>query len=141
MKTMHHQSFTILSPVYIRKHPMLIVNTSHQNNSKRKAAENSKSVPQLLIRTISRVFVFPGPWPGFLISDPLRLRSQFELTGPQSKFLLTGPQPSICIYRPWLIKVENNKNQRLHIMSLFLFLLFNSFVTVIGCSSLLLFLS
>ena len=59
--------------------------------------------------------------------------------GPSSNLYLTTlapihislSRPSIFIYRPWLIKIENNKSQRLYIMLLFLFLLSNSFVTVI----------
>ena len=57
LKTIHHQSFTILSPVYIRKYPMKIVNTSHQNLIK-VAVENSYSVLLLLIRTISQTSSF-----------------------------------------------------------------------------------
>ena len=51
------------------------------------------------------------------------------------------PQPSICIYQPWLIRIGNNKSQRLHIIILSSFLLSNSFVTSIGFCSLLLLLS
>ena len=51
-------------------------------------------------------------------------------------FLALGPicinlsRPSICIYQPWLIRIRN-KSQRLHIMLPFLFLLSDSFVTLI----------
>ena len=74
-------------------------------------------------------FAYRSPSPQFVFTSP----------GPQSVFL--GPQPSICIYRPWLIRIGINKSQRLRIVLLFLFLESNSFVTVIGCCSLLLFVS
>ena len=67
----------------------------------------------------SRVFVFPGS------------RPHFVFTSPGSQFVFTDPRFSIRIYRPWLIRIGNNKSQRLQIMLLFLFLLSNSFVTVI----------
>ena len=60
MKTRRHQSFTILLPVNIRRHPMIIVNTSHQNfdNSIKIAAENSYSILPLVTRTISHTSSF-----------------------------------------------------------------------------------
>ena len=39
----------------------------------------------------------------------------FSVLGP-------GSRPSISIYQPWLIKIANNKSQRLDIMLLFLLL-------------------
>ena len=63
----------------------------------------------------------PGPGP----------RSQFVFTDPGTQFVFTGCRPSIRIYRHWLIRTGNNKSQMLHILLLFLFLLSNSFVTVI----------
>ena len=88
------------------------------------------------------VFVFsgPGPWPLAQICI-WRQRPQFVFSGPSLQSVLTGPQPSICIYRVWLIRVGNNKIQRLHIMLLFIFLMFKSFVTTIGWSSFLLLVS
>ena len=86
----------------------------------------------------------PGPRPLFVFWQP---KSQFVYRGPVPKFVFTSsgpqsvfvsPQPSICIYWPWLIRIRIIKSQRLHIMLLYLFLLSNSFVTVIGCCSLLL---
>ena len=74
-------------------------------------------------------FVYRGSSPQFV----------FTSLAPQSVF--AGPQPTICIYRSWLIRIGNNKSQRLCIMLLLLFLLSNSFVTVISCCSLLLFAS
>ena len=79
-----------------------------------------------------------------LVPDPICIwqpRTQFAFSGRGPQFLLIDIQPSICIYRPWLIRVGNNKSQRLHIMLLFLFLLCNFFVTAIDCCSLLLFVS
>ena len=94
------------------------------------------------------VFVFPGPqpWPRALVPIcfwwhrpwfvHIRPDPQFVFTsrGPKSAFVC--PQPTICIYQTWLIRKGNNKSQRFHIMLLFLFLLSNSFVSVIGCCSL-----
>ena len=47
------------------------------------------------------------------------------------QIVLNGPRSPIRIYQPWLIRIERNKSQRLHKILLFLFLLSNSFVTVI----------
>ena len=44
-------------------------------------------------------------------------------SGPKSVF--TSLYLSICIYRPWLIRIGNNKSQRVHIM---LVLFFNFFL-------------
>ena len=94
------------------------------------------------------VFVFPGPqpWPRalapicfwwsrirFVHIDPSR---QFVFTSPAPQSVFVRPQPSICTYQTWLIGIGNNKIQRFHVMLLFLFLLSNSFVTVIDCCSL-----
>ena len=51
-------------------------------------------------------------------------------SGPQSVF--TSLYLSICIYWPWLIRIGNNKSQRVHIMLVFFFFFLpsNSFVTV-----------
>ena len=38
----------------------------------------------------------------------------------------------ICVYRPWTMRIGNNKCQSLDIMLLFLFLLSNPFVMVIA---------
>ena len=65
--------------------------------------------PNLYLTTPAPEFVFIDHGPGFVFSIP---------------------RPSICVYRPWLIRIGNNKSQSLY-MFLFLFLLFNSFVTVI----------
>ena len=63
----------------------------------------------------------PQPWP----TAPICIwRSP-----PQ--FVFSGHRPTIRIYRSWLIIIGNNKIQRLHIMWLLLFLLSNSFITVI----------
>ena len=51
---------------------------------------------------------------------------------PWHSICIYRPQPSIRIYRPWLTRTEIIKSQRLHIMSLLLFMLSNSFVTVIA---------
>ena len=84
------------------------------------------------------LYVFQCFASGICVSLP-RVQIVFDDPGPQSVF--ARPQPSICIYRPCLIRLGNNKSQRLYIMLLFLLLLSNSFVTVIGCCLLLLFLS
>ena len=50
--------------------------------------------------------------------------------GPLPQFLCDGPSPNLylatpagnCIYQPWLVRIRNNKRQRLHVMSLSLFL-------------------
>ena len=46
-----------------------------------------------------------------------------------------------CSNMSWLMRIENDKSQRLHIMLLFLTFAVYSFVTGIGCCSLLLFVS
>ena len=74
--------------------------------------------------TSMRVFLFPGPW-----SWPLP-RPQIVFTGPCPQFVFIGPRPSIRIYWHRLIRIGNNKSQRLH-MLLFLFLLSNFFATAI----------
>ena len=51
---------------------------------------------------------------------------------PWHSICIYRPQPSIRIYRPWLTRTEIIKSQRLHIMSLLLFMLSNSFITVIA---------
>ena len=51
VKTIRHQSFTILSSVFVRKHPMIIVNFNEFDNLIKIAAENSYSVLPLIIRT------------------------------------------------------------------------------------------
>ena len=56
----------------------------------------------------------------------------FVLRGPRPQFIFTVPGSSIHIYRSWLIRIENNKSQRLHIMLISLFLLSNSFVTKVA---------
>ena len=68
--------------------------------------------------TIPPLFVFDGPSP------------QFAFTGSGHLFVFTSAKLSICIYRPWLVRLENDKSQMLHKM-LYFFLLSNSFVTVI----------
>ena len=80
------------------------------------------------------IYIFRPPAPIYIWQP----RPQFVFSSPGPQFVLTGPQPLIRICRPWLIKAGNNKSQGLHIMLLFLFLLSNSFVTVIGYYSLLL---
>ena len=75
---------------------------------------------------IFRVFVFPGPRSRPLSPAPLciwRPQPKFVFSGPSPQFVLTSPHPTICIYRLGLIRVGNNKSQRLHKMLLFLFLL------------------
>ena len=62
---------------------------------------------------------------GISVSRPLALALS------TSPICIYQPRPLICIYPPWLIRMGNNKSQSLDIMLLFLFLLFNSFVTVI----------
>ena len=47
------------------------------------------------------------------------------------QIVFNGHRSPIRIYQPWLIRIGRNKNQRLHKILLFLFLLSNSFVTVI----------
>ena len=47
------------------------------------------------------------------------------------QFVFSGPGPQGCIYRPWLIRIGNNKSQSLRVILLSLFLMSNSFVTVI----------
>ena len=54
-----------------------------------------------------------------------------------------APNPYLSVHSPQFVLTgsgqnRDNKSQRLHIMLLYLFLLSNSFVTVIGCCSLLL---
>ena len=49
VKTIRHQSFTICSPVYLRKHPMITVKTSHIKI----AVDISQSLLSLIIKTIS----------------------------------------------------------------------------------------
>ena len=60
VKTIHHQSFTILSQIYIQKHPMIIVKTSCEDidSSMKLSVENSLSVLPLIIRAISHTFSF-----------------------------------------------------------------------------------
>ena len=43
-------------------------------------------------------------------------------SGPKSVF--TSLYLSICIYRPWLIRIGNNKSQRVHIMLVLFFCFF-----------------
>ena len=95
-----------------------------------------------------RVFVFPGPWPWppapicFLAAQvPICIQR------PSSQICIYQLRSSICICQSPALNLHllalanqntDNKSQRLHIMLLYLFLLSNSFVTVIGCCSLLL---
>ena len=69
---------------------------------------------------------WPLPWSWY------RTRVQFVLAAPSPnpQSIFTNLYPSDCIYRLWLIRIGNNKIQRVHIMLVFLFLLPNSFVTV-----------
>ena len=71
--------------------------------------------------------VFVGPHLNLYLVAPA-----LSLHLPVSALNLYLPGPSLqCIYRPWLIKIENSKSQWLHIVLLFLFLLPDSVVTVI----------
>ena len=60
VKTIHHQSFTILSQLYIQKHAMIIVKTSREDfeTSIKLSAENSLSVLPLIIKAIAHTFSF-----------------------------------------------------------------------------------
>ena len=78
---------------------------------------------------LGKVFVFPGPRPGpqFVFDGPGPI---LYLVAPASIYIYP-PRSSSCIYRHWLIRITSNKSQSLRIMLLSLFLLSNSFVTVL----------
>ena len=88
----------------------------------------------VLITSYLNIYVF-----NFLMIDPIILWMQMHLgylcfpdleLAPSPSFCFTAPTPiciwrprlSSCIYPPWLIRIENNKRQRLYIMLLSLFL-------------------
>ena len=58
VKTIHHQSFAILSQLYIQKYPMIIVKTSREDfdSSIKLSAKSSLSVLPLIMRAISHTF-------------------------------------------------------------------------------------
>ena len=58
VKTIRHQSFAILSPVFVPKHAMILVNFDNFDNLIKIAAENSYSVLPFIIRTIPHTSSF-----------------------------------------------------------------------------------
>ena len=83
---------------------------------------------QLLSRDFYGCMCFLPP----CLGPGTRSRIQFVLAAPipNPQSVFTNLYPSDCIYRPWPIRIGNNKIQRVHIMLVFLFLLPSSFVTV-----------
>ena len=67
------------------------------------------------------VFAFPGRRPNLYLTAPVPICIQRS----RSSIYIYQPRPSRCIYRPWIIRICNNKSQRLRVMLPSLFLLPN----------------